>query len=357
MGVAAAARAASSKASRRAAASALAGGEPHRRQDALAGPAERRVEQASRRRRRPCRARATARAARCVWVKRPATNGCSDAGRPSAVTSQPIISAPAASSKRSAVARHAAAVGDRLERQPLEAAAGGGDDRAATASPSRRRCDRSASRRASSPARARRSPSVELDRQRRRRRRCRPADGRARCGRRRLPDGARAGRAAARRGGRGRSCARRAAGSRARASRARPSASGRRSGAGGAARELAQQLAHVAKAARARQPFERRRLEAVAPVPSAPPRSGLPGPAASREGAQRARHVVAVRDQDDVVDAGRLEQRDRQRRVLARVARLALDPADRPAELVGGDLGGDLRLRGRACLGPARCRR
>ena len=34
------------------------------------------------------------------WVKRPATKGWSDAGRPSAVRSQPIISAPGASAKR-----------------------------------------------------------------------------------------------------------------------------------------------------------------------------------------------------------------------------------------------------------------
>ena len=60
--------------------------------------------------------------------------------------------------------------------------------------------------------------------------------------------------------------------------------------------------------------------------------------------------MVAVRDQDDVIDPRGLEEGHRQRRVLARVARFALDPADRPAELVGGDLGGDFRLRGRAFL-------
>jgi hypothetical protein len=36
-----------------------------------------------------------------LWVKRPASKGRSDSGRPSAVTSQPIVSAPGASSMRS----------------------------------------------------------------------------------------------------------------------------------------------------------------------------------------------------------------------------------------------------------------
>ena len=46
-------------------------------------------------------------------------------------------------------------------------------------------------------------------------------------------------------------------------------------------------------------------------------------------------------------------KRDRARRVLARVARVGLDPSDRPAELLGGDLGGDARFRRRAFLRPA----
>ncbi len=54
---------------------------------------------------RPCPVRATRRRRRISWVKRPASNGAPLAGRPSASTSQPIISASGASEKRHAVLR------------------------------------------------------------------------------------------------------------------------------------------------------------------------------------------------------------------------------------------------------------
>ena len=55
-----------------------------------------------------------------------------------------------------------------------------------------------------------------------------------------------------------------------------------------------------------------------------------------------------MRDENDVIDARRLEQGDGARGVLARVARVFLDPLDRAVEFFGGDLGGD------ACLGRRR---
>ena len=144
----ASARAASSAASRRARASGAPATKNSAGDAAVPGQAERAVQQPRDRPRRCGRAPARRPAPRCAAAGcRARRAGRRPAGRARS-TSQPIISAPGASSSAQAVLGPAAAVADGFERQPFEPRAGGQRAGACAAAPARPRCGRSGSRRA-----------------------------------------------------------------------------------------------------------------------------------------------------------------------------------------------------------------